>query len=602
MQNQVIADIEIEGQKIEYYSSVIIRQQFNAHHEFTIRMKYDVLETQDAFSLKETQKFIGKSVIIKLTSADSSDAAYEFRGIICEVMMEQSENFTKDLVLSGYSPTILLENGPNLNSFNQKNLQQIVQQLTSNLGQNCGVNCKPSYQQQLTYICQYKESNFHFLNRLSSHYGEWFYYDGSDLNFGKPANSPNVEITYGEDASQIQFRLRAIPTAFSSYSYISKDDKFVTYDAPVSINGLDTYADKTLKQSNQMFSDAVQFPVKQRVQDKSDLETFVKQQKAAMAADLEVLSGSSDNPSLCLGAIASVKYSVQDKQSYKTEEHGKYLVTSIEHYISANSRYYNMFEAIPSNLDIIPVKNIIEPLAEPQAAMVKDNNDPDKTGRVRVQMLWQQKDDLMTDWLRVMTPDAGKGKDGAKNRGLVAIPEVDDQVLICFRYNDPDRPFVMGSLFNGKTSEGGGDNNKVKSITTLSGSEIKFDGDAISIIDATTNNKILFDGKGKIDIISTDSLTLTCGDSSITMKKDGSIEIKGGDIKVSGKTITTNGSSKAVMQSGGATFTASGGEASMEGSKASMSGQTEAKVSSSASTSISAGAKVEVKGAIITLN
>ncbi|MBK6381126.1 MAG: hypothetical protein IPF72_16180 [Chitinophagaceae bacterium] len=82
-------------------------------------------------------------------------------------------------------------------------------------------------------------------------------------------------------------------------------------------------------------------------------------------------------------------------------------------------------------------------MAEPQIANVKDNKDPDNMGRVRVQMLWQ-KGNEMTDWIRVMTPDAGSGKGGGKNRGLVVIPEPGDQVLICFRYNDPDRPFCYG--------------------------------------------------------------------------------------------------------------------------------------------------------------
>ena len=40
MQNQVIADIEIDDQKIEYYSSVFISQKFNEHHVFSIRIKY----------------------------------------------------------------------------------------------------------------------------------------------------------------------------------------------------------------------------------------------------------------------------------------------------------------------------------------------------------------------------------------------------------------------------------------------------------------------------------------------------------------------------------------------------------------------------------
>ncbi|MFR3711718.1 MAG: phage baseplate assembly protein V [Phocaeicola plebeius] len=47
-------------------------------------------------------------------------------------------------------------------------------------------------------------------------------------------------------------------------------------------------------------------------------------------------------------------------------------------------------------------------------------------------------------------------------QGFVFIPEKDDIVLVGFRYDDPKRPFVMGSLFNGKTGTGGDSGNKKK--------------------------------------------------------------------------------------------------------------------------------------------
>jgi len=464
MQNQVIADIEIEDQKIEHYTSVVIRQQFNAHHEFAIRVRYDVLENIGSFSLSNVQKLIGKLAIIKLMEADSLEVKYEFRGLVCEISMEQSDNFRNELVLKGYSPTILLENGPNFLSFYQKNLKQMVQQLTQPVAQNnCRVNISPQYQSQLKYICQYRESTFHFLNRLSADFGEWFYYDGVDLYFGKPSSSPNIEIAYGEDVGSIQFKMRILPLAFSSYSYVSKDDKLLSQDAPKSIDGLDEYASYALRESNKIFSEPVSFPVRQRVESKSELEAFVKQEKAAMAADLEVLSGSSDNPAVCIGAIASVKIGVQDNFTFKKEECGTFLITSIEHHVGENGQYYNLFEGMPSGIAVVPVKNTIMPIAEPQIATVKDNKDPDNMGRVRVQMLWQHDND-MTDWLRVMTPDAGGGKGGAKNRGLVVVPEPGDQVLVCFRYNDPNRPFVLGSMFHGKTGGGGGEGNNNKKL------------------------------------------------------------------------------------------------------------------------------------------
>lgn len=620
MQNQVIAGIEVEDQRIEYYSSVIIRQQYNAHHEFAIRIKYDVLEKTGSFSLHNAQKMIGKSTIIKLKAANDLAVAYEFRGIICEISMEQSDNFTSDLVLKGYSPTILLENGPHLLSFYKRSLKEIVEQLTEMVSENnCTVNLAPQHTTPITYICQYRESTFHFLNRLSSDFGEWFYYDGKELFFGKPSSSPTIDITYGEDVHNVQLTLRIQPMNFSSYAYISKDDKVLSTNAPTNVDGLDQYASFALKESNKIFTEPVNLPIRQRVENKSDLEGFVKKQKAAMAADLEILTGSSDNPALCIGAIATIKFSKFENNAFTKEDYGKFLITSIEHHVTDNGKYYNTFEAIPSGLEIIPVKGTILPIAEPQVAIVKDNKDPDGMGRVRVEMLWQQPVNGLTDWLRVMTPDAGGGKGGAKNRGLVVVPEPGDQVLICFRYNDPDRPFVMGSMFHGKTGGGGGSGNNTKSLNSKSGHTLSLDdGKGITIVDKTTGNKIEIDGTNTITVTASQKIVLTNGTSSLTMDAGKIVLTSGGSTltldgvktTLTATNVDIEGTADAAIHSGVNGFSAlSGGDVDMQGTKSTVTGTAEATVTGAKSTlngdadaTVISSGPTSIQGAIVKLN
>jgi uncharacterized protein involved in type VI secretion and phage assembly len=620
MQNQVIAHIEIEDELIEYYNSVIIRQRFNEHHEFIIRLRYDVLEKTGTFKLADAQKKIGKLAIIKLIQASSLEVAYEFRGLICEISMEQADNFTSELVLKGFSPTILLENGPHFSSFYKKNLKQIVQQLTKPLTQgNIKVDINPQHKPPVKYICQYRESTFHFINRLSSDFGDWFYYDGINIFFGKPSAAPNIVITYGADVQQLQTKLRILPLTFSSYSYLSKDDQLISQDAPASVDGLDQYASYLLQESSKVFAEPVSFPARQRVESKSELEGFVKKHKTALASQLEVLSGSSDNPAICIGAIADVKISRPESNAFTKEDHGKFLITGIEHYLSENGKYYNTFEGIPSGIDVIPVNNTILPIAEPQIATVKDNKDPDNMGRVRVQMLWQQQANEMSDWLRVMTPDAGGGKDGAKNRGLVVVPEPGDQVLICFRYNDPDRPFVMGSMFHGKTGGGGGQGNNTKSLNSKSGHTISLDdGKGITIVDKTSGNKIEIDGTNSITITASQKIELTNGKSTITMDGD-TITISADNvITMSAKSVGIDGSDDAALQcgkhgfsankdgevsaSGKTTVVSGSSEVTATGGKATLNGDSEATVNGGGKTTVSAGGKVAVQGAIVALN
>ena len=52
-------------------------------------------------------------------------------------------------------------------------------------------------------------------------------------------------------------------------------------------------------------------------------------------------------------------------------------------------------------------------------------------------------DDYVSDWARTMQPGAGK------DRGAMVIPEVGDEVLVAFEQQDPQRPYVLGGLYNG---------------------------------------------------------------------------------------------------------------------------------------------------------
>jgi uncharacterized protein involved in type VI secretion and phage assembly len=95
---------------------------------------------------------------------------------------------------------------------------------------------------------------------------------------------------------------------------------------------------------------------------------------------------------------------------------------------------------------------------------------------------------------------------------LVFVPEVGDQVMIGFEFGDPNRPFVMGSMFHGKNSQGGGKKNVIKSIITRSGHTIEFNDDDKSLgitIKDINGNVIYIDTKGKnIEITAQNNITL----------------------------------------------------------------------------------------------
>jgi phage protein D len=79
--------------------------------------------------------------------------------------------------------------------------------------------------------------------------------------------------------------------------------------------------------------------------------------------------------------------------------------------------------------------------------IVTNNDDPDKMGRVRIKYP-ALGDDTEGAWARIASPSSGK------DRGLLMMPQPDEEVLIAFEHDDPRKPFVLGSVWNKHDSPG----------------------------------------------------------------------------------------------------------------------------------------------------
>jgi hypothetical protein len=66
-------------------------------------------------------------------------------------------------------------------------------------------------------------------------------------------------------------------------------------------------------------------------------------------------------------------------------------------------------------------------------------DDPEGMGRIRVML--PNYGNVETSWLQVVVPGAGSDK------GLIALPDVDDQVLVLFLNEEPDQAIVLGGLY-----------------------------------------------------------------------------------------------------------------------------------------------------------
>ena len=135
---------------------------------------------------------------------------------------------------------------------------------------------------------------------------------------------------------------------------------------------------------------------------------------------------------------------------------GAYLLTRVEHSASQPAgatgaggfRYANDFGCIPAGVPYRPPRTTAAPVAHPQSAIVVGppgtQTYTDRFGRVKVQFFWDRKgkhDENSSTWIRVAQPVGGGG-------AAFWLPEVGDEVLVAFEHGDPDRPYVLGQVFN----------------------------------------------------------------------------------------------------------------------------------------------------------
>ena len=115
--------------------------------------------------------------------------------------------------------------------------------------------------------------------------------------------------------------------------------------------------------------------------------------------------------------------------------------------------YANVFTCLPYELPYRPPQKTGRPLiAGPQTAVVVGPSGEeiftDKYGRVKVQFHWDREGKYDADsscWLRVATMWAGK------QWGSIFIPRVGHEVVVAFLDGDPDRPLIVGSVYNADT-------------------------------------------------------------------------------------------------------------------------------------------------------
>jgi uncharacterized protein involved in type VI secretion and phage assembly len=186
--------------------------------------------------------------------------------------------------------------------------------------------------------------------------------------------------------------------------------------------------------------------------------------------------------------------------------------------------------------------------------VVTQNQDPDKQCRVKVRYPWHDQP-RESYWARLAMPMSGK------DRGLVLIPEVGDEVLVAFERGDLRFPCIVGALWNGKDTppEANADGKNDKRVfKSRKGHRLLFDDNA---------------SRGRVELGLSDgnkvTRTVVLDDDGIRLEDDSGnkigIDSKGGSITLEAKSQVTLKAPQVTLDASGTATVKAGGTLTLSG-------------------------------------
>ena len=298
------------------------------------------------------------------------------------------------------------------------------------------------------YIVQYEESDFEFISRLMEREGIFYYfrYDETTARYKHKMYLADDESGFFDGAvTTLSFRrdsfLMGLAEAETSYSMTSSGWLTHDYDYknPKGLSPIKTptrldYASKT----GVIYEWPGGGPTPDGVRRRS--KTAMEEAESATL----LIEGSSGYFDFTPGA----RFDIDDARLVMRER--RIAIRSVTHAVwdpwgqdEGEASYNQSFTAVPSQQPYRPPSTTPRAVVRgPQTAVVLDQNDPEGYGRVQVRFHWDRHG-ASTCWLRV-AQQWGGGTLGAQ-----WIPRPGWEVLVDFLEGDPDRPLVVGSVYNG---------------------------------------------------------------------------------------------------------------------------------------------------------
>lgn len=353
-----------------------------------------------------------------------------------------------------------LTRSANCKIFQKKTIPEILEKMFEHVPFKDFKNKLQGSYDQCEYVVQYRETDFNFVSRLMEQHGIFYYFEHEvnkhTLVFADAPSAhqpcPNQASARFETVGRVldEERITGFELAkeIRPGSYAMNDYNFETPNTD-----LDVAEPTVISIANNSSFQVYDFPGEYL--NKSSGEQVAKLRMQEEEAAHEIARGVSN----CGAFLPGYRFDLQEH--YRRDLNKSYVLTEIQHFANCGSAYYtgqgheedtytNHFSCIPYSVPYRPPRITPRPFMQgPQTAVVVGPSGEeiytDSYGRIKVQFFWDRdgkSNENSSCWIRVSQTTAGKGW------GAVNLPRVGQEVVVDFLEGNPDRPIVVGRVYN----------------------------------------------------------------------------------------------------------------------------------------------------------
>lgn len=495
-----------------------IRQALGEHGVLTVSF------TRDQSSKVTLPDLLGAPATVTLMD-DAGTTATAFAGAVSAVTQRHLANFGSAFEVRALTASTRLDYRGTVH-YPEHTLADVAAKLGAVI-----IDPAPD-SEPLDYV-QHGESELEFLVRIADDHGCFVRTSGEKPEVCSEFRDTGLELTFGYELLEVAGRCETTNHGYKGAAYQvdgKRDHQFhgiaVT---PAWLSGAPTLVDKVTELAPNVAGggDANVLVVPDRSPTLAGASRTLQRESERQLAGAVVVEGTSVSVAVAAGDLVTLNDSA--RSALLTT--GTFGVTEVVHRLE-DQQYTNTFTATPAP------RFGNRPRPRPRVshglvtAEVVDNIDPDTMGRIQVRYRWQARSDddptQRTSWVRMVTPYAGR------DRGVAFLPEVGDEVVLGFERGDPERPFVLGSTWNGvdvaPDTAGVGEDNGVKQIVTRSGNTIRLvDADGGEVVELFSAN-----GRCVLQLRNDEE-----GTHTVTIRSEGDIalEAPNGEIRMACQTL-----------------------------------------------------------------